>query len=267
MGKLDGKVAFITGAARGQGRAAALALAKEGADIACFDVCENLENVLYDLSSRDDLDQTVTDIQALGRKALALIGDVRSLDQLKAAVNETISSLGKIDILINDAGIAGLGAAHELPEEEWDTMLDINLKGVWLSCKAVIPHMIGRKSGSIISYSSVAGVKGLPFAIHYSCAKWGVIALTKTLAQELAPYKIRVNSIGPGTCDTGMVAGLAEIMGMDPAEASDELSSGHLICKIIPPEATAAAALWLASEDSGYVTGHNLMVDGGWSAT
>lgn len=267
MGKLDGKVAFITGAARGQGRAAALALAKAGADIACFDVCRNLENIHYDLATRDDLEQTVADIQALGRKALALTGDVRKFGDIKVAVEETIGSLGQIDILVNNAGIAGLGAAHELPEEEWDAMLDINLKGVWLGCKAVIPHMIARQSGSIISYASVAGVKGLPFAIHYTCAKWGVIALTKTLAQELAPYKIRVNCIGPGTCDTGMVAGLAEIMGMDHAEASDELSSGHLICKIIPPEATAAAALWLASDDSKYVTGHNLMVDGGWSAT
>lgn len=267
MGKLDGKVAFITGAARGQGRAAALAMAREGADIACFDVCQNLDNVDYDLSSKEDMEKTVAEITALGRKALAFYGDTRNFDELKAAVDETIEKLGQIDIMVNDAGIAGLGAAHELTEEAWDTILDINLKGVWLGCKAVIPHMIGRQSGNIISYSSVAGVKGLPFAIHYTCAKWGVIALTKTLAQELAPYKIRVNSISPGTCDTGMVAGLAEIMGLDYAEAADELSSGHIISKIIPPEATAAAALWLASEDSQYVTGHNLLVDSGWSST
>lgn len=267
MGKLDGKVAFITGAARGQGRAAALAMAAEGADIACYDICDNLENVQYDLSSKDDMDKTVADITALGRKALAFYGDVRNFSEIKAAVDETIKSLGKIDIFVNNAGIAGLGASQELPEEEWDTMLDINLKGVWLGCKAVLPHMIENQRGNIISYASVAGVKGLPFAIHYTCAKWGVIALTKTLAQEMAPYKIRVNSISPGTCDTGMVAGLADIMGMDHEEASDELSSGHLICKIIPPEATAAAATWLASDDSQYVTGHNLLVDGGWSST
>lgn len=267
MGKLDGKVAFITGAARGQGRAAALAMAAEGADIACFDVCQNLETVQYDLSTRDDLEKTVADIKALGRRAIGLVGDVRNFDQMKAAVDETISTLGQIDILVNNAGIAGLGAAQELPEDEWDSMIDINLKGVWLGCKAVIPHMISRQSGTIISYSSVAGVKGLPFAIHYTCAKWGVIALTKTLAQELAPHKIRVNCIGPGTCDTGMVEGLAEIMGMDHAEAADELSSGHIISKIIPPAATAAAALWLASDDSKFVTGHTLMVDSGWSAT
>lgn len=267
MGKLDGKVAFITGAARGQGRAAALAMAREGADIACLDICHNLDGVLYDLSTKEDMEKTIAEITALGRKALAFYGDVRNYAEIKTAVDETIGALGKIDIMVNDAGIAGLGAAHELPEEEWDVMLDINLKGVWLGCKAVLPHMIGRQSGNIISYASVAGVKGLPFAVHYSCAKWGVIALTKTLAQELAPYKIRVNCIGPGTCDTGMVGGLAEIMGVDHAEAADELSSGHLISKIIPPEATAAAALWLASDDSQYVTGHNLMVDSGWSAT
>lgn len=267
MGKLDGKVVFITGAARGQGRAAALAMAREGADIACFDVCHNLDNVDYDLASKDDMEKTVADITGLGRKALALYGDTRNYEELKAAVDETISQLGQIDVMVNNAGIAGLGAAHELTEEAWDAMLDINLKGVWLGCKAVLPHMIKRQSGNIISYASVAGVKGLPYAVHYSCAKWGVIALTKTLAQELAPYKIRVNCIGPGTCDTGMVEGLAEIMGMDHAEASDELSSGHIISKIIPPEATAAAALWLASDDARYVTGHTLMVDSGWSAT
>lgn len=267
MGKLDGKVAFITGAARGQGRAAALAMAAEGADIACFDVCKNLDYPYYDLASKEDLEKTVAEITAMGRKALALYGDVRNFAEIKAAVDETVSTLGTIDILVNNAGIAGLGAAHELKEEEWDAMLDINLKGVWLCCKAVIPHMIGKQGGTIISYSSVAGVKGLPFAIHYTCAKWGVIGLTKTLAQELAPYKIRVNSISPGTCDTGMVVGLAEEMGMEHEEAAKELTSGHLICQLIPPEATAAAALWLASEDSRYVTGHNLLVDGGWSST
>jgi len=267
MGKLDGKVAFITGAARGQGRAAALAMAKEGADIACFDVCKNLEYPYYDLATKEDMAKTVADIEALGRKALALYGDVRNFDEIKAAVDETVKTFGKIDIMVNNAGIAGLGAAHELKEEEWDAMLDINLKGVWHGCKAVIPHMIEKQSGNIISYSSVAGVKGLPFAVHYTCAKWGVIALTKTLAQELAPYKIRVNSISPGTCATGMVAGLAEEMGMDYEDACKELSSGHLICEVIPPEATAAAALWLASDDSQYVTGHNLLVDGGWSST
>lgn len=265
MGKLDGKVVFITGAARGQGRAAALAMAREGADIACYDVCKNLDYPNYDLATRKDMANTVSEIEALGRKALPLYGDVRNFNEIKAAVDETIQVLGKVDILVNDAGVAGLGAAHELSEEEWDGMLDINLKGVWLCCKAVIPHMINNKSGNIISYSSVAGVKGLPYAVHYSCAKWGVIALTKTLAQELAPNKIRVNSISPGTCDTGMIVGLGEIMGAELEDAKAELSSGHLICGIIPPEATANAALWLASDDSKYVTGHNLLVDGGWS--
>jgi len=267
MGKLDGKVAFITGAARGQGRAAALAMAKEGADIACFDICKNLDYPNYELASQVDMDRTVADIKDLGRKALALYGDVRIFDEIKAAVDESIRVLGKIDILVNNAGICGLGAAHELKEEEWDAMLDINLKGVWLCCKAVIPHMIDNKSGRIISYSSVNGVKGLPYALHYTCAKWGVIGLTKTLAQELAPYKINVNSISPGTCDTGMVAGLAKDLGMEFEEAARQFSSGHLICGLIPPEATAAAALWLASDDSRYVTGHNLLVDGGWAST
>ncbi len=267
MGKLEGKVAFITGSARGQGRAAAITMAREGADIACFDVCSNLDYPYYDLATKEDMKNTVSEIQSLGRKTLSLFGDTRKFNEVNAAVKETIETFGKIDILVNNAGIAGLGAAHELTDQEWDFMLDINLKGYWVCCKAVIPHMIAQKSGKIINYASVAGVKGLPFAVHYTCAKWGVIGLTKTLAQELAPYSINVNSISPGTADTPMTEGLAKEMGMEYEEAADELTSGHLLCKLIPPEATANAALWLASDDSGLCTGLNLLVDGGWAST
>ena len=266
MGKLDGKVAFITGAARGQGRATALAMATEGANIACFDICRNLSYPSYDLAGVEDMERTVAEIKALGREALAFYGDVRSFAEIKAAVDETIETLGGIDIVVNNAGIAGIAPSHELTEEEWDTMLDINLKGVWHGCKAVIPHMIRKQSGRIISTSSVNGVKGLPYSLHYSCAM-GVVGLTKTLAQELAPYNIIVNCISPGTCDTQMVAGLAREAGLEYAEAARQFSSGHLIAGLVPPEAVAAAVLWLASEDSRFVTGHNLMVDAGWSCT
>ncbi|NPV73982.1 MAG: mycofactocin-coupled SDR family oxidoreductase [Pelotomaculum sp.] len=267
MGKLDGKVAFITGAARGQGRAAALAMAGEGADIACFDICRNLDYPSYCLATREDMEVTVSGIRALGRKAAVFYGDVRRFNEVRAAVEGTIEVFGKIDILLNNAGIAGIGASHELKEEEWDTMLDINLKGVWLCCKAVIPHMIERKGGVIISTSSVNGVKALPYSVHYTCAKWGVIGLTKTLAQELAPYNIRVNSISPGTVATRMVAGLAREAGLEYEEAARQFCSGHLISGLIPPEAVAAAALWLSSEEARYITGHNLLVDGGWAST
>lgn len=267
MGKLDGKVAFITGAARGQGRAVALAMAGEGASIACFDICKNLSYPSYDLARVEDMEKTVAEIQALGQKALVFYGDVRSFEQIKAAVEETIGTFGNIGIMVNNAGIAGIGASHELTEEEWDAMLDINLKGVWHGCKAVIPHMIQKQGGRIISTSSVNGVKGLPYSLHYSCAKWGVVGLTKTLAQELAPYNIIVNCISPGTCDTHMVVGLAREAGLEYAEAARQFSSGHLIAGLVPPEAVAAATLWLATEDSKYVTGHNLMVDAGWSCT
>jgi len=267
LGKLDGKVAFITGAARGQGRAIALAMAGEGANIACFDICKNLSYPNYDLACVEDMETTVAEIEALDREALAFYGDVRSFDEIKAAVDETIETLGSIDIMVNNAGIAGIAPSHELTEEEWDTMLDINLKGVWHGCKAVIPHMIQKQGGRIICTSSVNGVKGLPYSLHYSCAKWGVVGLTKTLAQELAPYNIIVNCISPGTCDTRMVAGLAREVGLEYAEAVRQFSSGHLIAGLVPPEAVAAAVLWLASEDSRFVTGHNLMVDAGWSCT
>lgn len=265
MGKLDGKVVFITGAARGQGRATALAMAGEGADIACFDICKNLTYPSYELASKEDMEKTLAELKASGARAVALYGDVRRFEDIKNAVDEAVRALGKIDVMINNAGIAGISAAHELKEEEWDVMLDINLKGVWHGCKAVIPHMISSQGGKIISTSSVNGVKGLPYSVHYSCAKWGVVGLTKTLAQELAPYNIHVNCISPGTVETSIVAGLAREVGLEYEEAARQFSSGHLICGLIPPEAVAAAALWLASDDARYVTGHNLMVDGGWS--
>lgn len=267
MSKLRDKVVFITGAARGQGRAAAYAMAAEGADIACFDICKNIDYPRYRLASKEDMETTLSGIRKAGGRSMAYYGDVRSYNDIKAAVDDAVKEMGRIDILLNAAGICGIGAAHELKEDEWDAMLDINLKGVWLCCKAVIPHMMAAGGGKIINYSSVNGVKGLPYALHYTCAKWGVIGLTKTLAQELAPYKINVNSISPGTCDTPMVSGLAEDLGMDFEEAASQFSSGHLICGLIPPEATAAAALWLASDDSRFVTGHNLLVDGGWACT
>ena len=150
MGKLDGKVAFITGAARGQGRATALAMATEGANIACFDICRNLSYPSYDLAGVEDMERTVAEIKALGREALAFYGDVRSFAEIKAAVDETIETLGGIDIVVNNAGIAGIAPSHELTEEDWDTMLDINLKGVWHGCKAVIPHD-RKQSGRIIT--------------------------------------------------------------------------------------------------------------------
>jgi len=267
MGKLDGKVAFITGGARGQGRATAIAMAKEGADIACFDICHNLPYPNYKLASQADMDVTVAEIKSLDRLALGFYGDVRNYSELKQAVDETVAAWGKIDILVNNAGIAGIGAAHELTEEEWDAMLDINLKGVWHGCKAVIPHMTNNAGGRIVSTSSVNGVKGLPYSLHYTCAKWGVVGLTKTLAQELAPNKIHVNCVSPGTCNTEMVVGLAAEVGLEFEEAAEQFSSGHLICQLIPPEAVAAATLWLCTDDARYITGHNLMVDGGWSST
>lgn len=267
MGKLDGKVAFITGAARGQGRATALAMAREGADIACFDVCRDLPYPTYKLAGREDMDVTVAEVKALGRQVLAFYGDVRNYCDVKQAIDATAAAWGKIDILVNNAGIAGIGAVHELKDEEWDTMLDINLKGVWHGCKAVVPHMMNNDGGRIVSTSSVNGVKGLPYSVHYTCAKWGVVGLTKTLAQELAPYKIHVNCVSPGTCNTGMVAGLAQEVGMEFEEAAEKFSSGHLICKLIPPEAVAAATLWLCTDDAWHITGHNLLVDGGWAST
>jgi len=260
---LKNKVAFITGAAHGQGRAAALALAKEGVHIAAFDVAKQLKYPGYALGSVDELDSLKTQIEKLGIKCITYKGDVRNNDDIATAVKDTLLQFERIDILFNNAGICAYGLTHEIAEEEWDTMIDINLKGSWLVAKNIIPAMIRQKSGVIINNSSVAGLRGMNRLSHYAASKWGVIGLTKSWAIELAPYNIRVVSIHPTGVNSPMNDGLATLENSTPLEIA-ERSAGNLInVPWVEPEDVANAVVFLASDKCRFVTGSQFVLDAG----
>ena len=226
--EFDGRVAFITGAAHGQGRATAIALAAEGARIAAFDVAQSLPYPAYELGSQDDLRDLQRLCREAGSECLTFEGDVRDDASITAAVNATVAAFGRIDILFNNAGICAYGMAHELTEGEWDTMIDINLKGSWLVARRIIPIMIEQKSGVIINNSSVAGLRGMNRLSHYTASKWGLTGLTRSWAIELAPHGIRVVSIHPTGVNTPMNDGLAAMEGATPQEIA-ERSAGNLL--------------------------------------
>ena len=263
MGEFSGRVAFVTGAAHGQGRAAALALAAEGASIAAFDVARPLAYPGYGMGTSDDLKSLAAECESLGAACLAFAGDVRDDAAVTAAVDATVERFGRIDILFNNAGICAYGMAHELTEEAWDAMIDINLKGPWLVARRVIPVMIRQKAGVIINNSSVAGLRGMGRLSHYAASKWGLTGLTKSWAIELAPHGIRVNSIHPTGVNTPMNDGLAELEGKTPQQIA-EASAGNLLpVPWIEPEDVAGAVLYLASDRARYVTGAGLVLDAG----
>src|ERR1700729_576301 len=202
MGKLDGKVAFITGAARGQGRSHAQRLAAEGADIIAVDICEQLETP-YTGATPEDLAETVRIVESLDRGIVARKADVRDSASLEAAVNEGVAELGRLDIVVANAGICSFGPVEELTEESWMQMIDINLSGCWRTAKAAIPSL--NDGGSIILTSSAAGLRGYPGLAHYVTAKHGLIGLMRAMAHELGPRRIRVNCVNPTQVETDML--------------------------------------------------------------
>ncbi len=263
MGEFSGRVAFITGAAHGQGRAAALALAAEGARIAGFDVARPLSYPGYGMGSREDLDSLGAACRDLGSECLTFAGDVRDDKAVTAAVEGTVERFGRIDVLFNNAGICAYGLAHELTEEAWDVMLDINLKGAWLVARRVIPVMIRQKAGVIINNSSIAGLRGMGRLSHYAASKWGLTGLTKSWAIELAPHGIRVNSLHPTGVNTPMNDGLAALEGLTPQEIAERSAGNLLPVPWIEPEDVAHAVLYLASDRARYVTGAPFVIDAG----
>jgi (+)-trans-carveol dehydrogenase/(-)-trans-carveol dehydrogenase len=272
-GRVEGKVAFITGAARGQGRSHAVRLAEEGADIIAVDICEDVEGVPYPGPTEDDLAQTVKEVEALDRRIVATKADVRDYDALKAALDAGVAELGRLDIVSANAGI-GLSPAtsQDISESVWRTMLDINLTGVWHTTKAATPHLIaGGRGGSMILTSSAAGLKAYQNASQYVSAKHGVVGLMRTLALELAPHMIRVNSIHPTQVDTPMIQNQATyaLFRPDlehPTREDFEPASQEMNALPIPwVEAVdiSNAVLFLASEESRYITGVTLSIDAG----
>ena len=263
MGEFGGKVAFITGAAHGQGRATGLALAREGASILAFDVARPLPYPGYAMGTSGDLESLAAECASSGAACEPFTGDVRDDAAITAAVERALSRFGRIDILFNNAGICAYGLAHELTEDAWDVMLDINLKGAWLVARRVIPVMIRQRSGVIINNSSVAGLRGMGRLSHYAASKWGLTGLTKSWALELAPHGIRVVSIHPTGVNTPMNDGLAELEGLTPQEIAERSAGNLLPVPWIEPEDVAQAVLYLASDKARFVTGGGLVLDAG----
>jgi SDR family mycofactocin-dependent oxidoreductase len=260
---LAGRVALVTGAAHGQGRATALALAREGVHVAALDVARSLAYPSYALGSPEELDALAEECRRLGVTCLPFAADVRDDAVVSAAVEETARCLGRIDILFNNAGICGYGLAHELTEDAWDAMLDINLKGAWLVARRVIPHMIARRSGVIINNSSVAGLRGMARLSHYAASKWGLVGLTKSWAIELAPHNVRVVSLHPTGVNTPMNDGLAALEGLTPREVAERSAGNLLPVPWIEPEDVAAAVVFLASDRARFITGSQFVLDAG----
>lgn len=270
-GRVEGKVAFVTGAGRGQGRSHALKLAEEGADIIAIDVCKNIDNVALELASPGDLLETKERVEALGRRIVVDEVDVRDFDRMKAVVDRGVAELGRLDIILANAGIGNGGQTVEAIEEaEWQTMMDINLTGVWKTVKAGIPHMIaGGRGGSIVLTSSVAGMKAYPQMGQYVSAKHGVVGLMRSCAVELAQHMIRVNSVHPTHVNSPMVMNDETFRMFRPDLENPGPDDIAPICQMfhtmprpwVEVEDITNAVMFFASDDSRYVTGVSMPID------
>jgi (+)-trans-carveol dehydrogenase len=272
-GRVEGKIAFITGAARGQGRAHAVRLAQEGADIIAIDICKPIESVQVPLSTPEDLAETADLVKAENRRIFTAEVDVRDYDALKAAVDSGVEQLGRLDVIVANAGIGNGGATlDKTSERDWTDMIDVNLAGVWKTVKAGVPHILaGGRGGSIILTSSVGGLKAYPHTGHYVAAKHGVVGLMRTFAVELGQHMIRVNSVHPTNVNTPLFMNEPTMKLFRPDlenPGPDDLKVVAQMMHTLPigwvePEDISNAVLFLASDESRYITGVTLPIDAG----
>jgi len=275
-GSLQRRVAFITGAARGQGRAHAIRLASEGADIIAIDICGPVsETITYPLATPEELAETVAAVEATGRKVLARQVDIRDLAALQQVVADGVEQFGRLDIVVANAGVLSWGRMFEMSEAQWDTVIDINLNGTWRTIRAAVPAMIeAGNGGSVIVVSSSAGLKATPGNGHYSASKHGVVALTNALAIEVGEFGIRVNSIHPYSIDTPMVEkeAMMEIFGKYPQylpsfspmpyhPVNHEGKKG--LQEFMTAEEVSDVVAWLAGDGSRTISGSQIAVDRG----
>lgn len=275
MGKLDGKVALITGGARGQGRSHALTFAREGASIVVCDIAEQIETVPFSMADQAQLDQTVRMVEELDQRCIGIKADVRDTDQMNGVVDAAIGEFGQIDILIANAGIVAPLDFVDISDEAWDDMVGTDLTGVFKSIRAVAPHMIAQGSGRIIATSSMVGRTGVPRLAHYVAAKWGVIGLVKSAALEFGPHNITVNAVCPTNVDTDMIQNPAMYSLFAPDidnPTRDDVIPGFSSLNALPipwveAQDISNGMLYLASDDGRYVTGETLTIAAGWNAT
>jgi len=273
-GRVAGKVAFITGAARSQGRSHAIRLAQEGADIIAVDLAGPVESIgMYPPATPEDLQQTVKEVEALDRRIIATQADVRDSAALKAAVDDGVAQLGRLDIVLANAGVFEIQPSLELTDGAWQEMIDINLTGVWNTCKVALPHLIEGGGGAIVLTSSTAGLKGTPNTIHYTAAKHGVVGIMRTLANEFGKQAIRVNTVHPTGVDTVMIQN-EKTWGLftpdDPNPSKEKFAElfetlHPLPVPYVQPVDISNAILFLVSDEARYITGVTLPVDAGYT--
>jgi NAD(P)-dependent dehydrogenase (short-subunit alcohol dehydrogenase family) len=265
--KLEGKIAVVTGGARGNGLAIAKCMAAEGANIAIADICEDMNTLPYTLSTPETMAEAVETLRGMDRQAEGIKCDVRKASQVSAMVDQVLSTFGRIDILVNNAGNTSMVAIAEMEEEVWDEVIDTHLKGMYLCCRYVLPHMISQHSGKVVSISSVGGQRGFGMGGHYCAAKHGIIGLNKAIAMEVADHNINANVVCPGTVWTPMMKGIAESFGMDDDEGKETFFAGHMLKESeLMPEDIGRAATWLCTDDAANITGNMITVDQGWTA-
>ena len=275
-GTLEGRVAFITGAARGQGRAHAVRLASEGADIIAIDICGPIsDTITYPPATTEELAETVRAVESTGRKVLAREVDIRDLAALEQVVADGVEQFGRLDIVVANAGVLSWGRMWEMSEEQWDTVIDVNLNGTWRTIRAAVPAMIeAGNGGSIIIVSSSAGLKATPGNGHYSASKHGLVALTNALALEVGEYGIRVNSIHPYSIDTPMVEreAMMAVFAKHPSYLHSfapmplhpvNHQSKKGLKEFMTPEEVSDVVAWLASDGSATLSGSQIAVDRG----
>ncbi|WP_024793112.1 mycofactocin-coupled SDR family oxidoreductase [Tomitella biformata] len=263
--RFAGKVVFITGAARGQGRAEALKFASEGANIIAIDACAEFTSTSYPGATDSDLAETVRLVEATGQKIAATKVDVRDFDGLSAALNDGIALFGRLDVVVANAGICSGKMSWEITAEQWQETIDVNLTGTFNTAKAAIPFLIEQgEGGSLVFTSSVSGLKGTPFTAHYVASKHGVTGLAKTMANELGEHKIRVNTVHPAGVETGMNLG-ADMPQLFAAHANTmgAIFQNSLPYAISQPEDIADVVLWVSSDEAKYITGAQIPVDFG----
>jgi (+)-trans-carveol dehydrogenase len=272
MGKLEGKVVFVTGAARGQGQSHAVRLAEEGADIIAIDICEPIETVTYPMATKADLEETVRLVEKLDRRIVAQQADVRDPDALAGVLAEAVATLGRLDIVVANAAITGFTGLRGMSRAHWRDMIDINLSGVWNTCEAAIPHLRNTgQGGSIVVTNSMAGLHAFRGMPHYVTSKHGLVGLVKALAVDLGRYGIRVNSVHPTQVDTTMVHNEAVYRSFRPdlecptrEDVAEASKSMHVLpVPWVDSVDVSNAILFLVSDDARYITGAFLPVDAG----
>lgn len=274
MGKLDGKVALITGGARGQGRSHAVTFAREGADIVICDLAAQIETVPYTMSNTDDLNETVKLVEEQDRRCVAMRADVRDSAQIRSVVDTALAEFGQLDILIANAGIVAPVPLVDISDQAWSDMVETDLTGVFKSIRAVAPHMIERRSGRIIATSLMVGKTGVPGLAHYVAAKWGVIGLVKSAALEFGQYGITVNAVCPTNVDTNMIQNPAMYALFAPDiknPTREDVIPGFTSLNALPVpwvqvQDISEGMLYLAAESGRYVTGETLTIAAGWNA-